>query len=156
MLASDCCAHSTPRRCSEYLASSADAVATGGGSDEDDDEVRETLRPHQQSASGSDLAAARGRGAVLPVPLFRSHAAWLEDSFDVDPDDHLLGSFTCALVANVHVVGKLFVVGGGRRGRGSRVYFFSNICRVVTTRTINLDDVVGVTKAKNASASSRP
>ena len=149
MLASDCCAHSTPRRCSEYLASSADAVATGGGSDEDDDEVRETLRPHQQPASGSDLAAARGRGAVLPVPLFRSHAAWLEDSFDVDPDDHLLGSFTCALVANVHVVGKLFVVGGGRRGRGSRVYFFSNICRVVTTRTINLDDVVGVTKAKN-------
>ena len=149
MFASDRRARSAPRRCGEYLASSADAVATGGGSDEDDDKVRETLLPYQQPASGSDPAVARGRGAVPPVPLFRSPAAWLEDSFDVDPDDHLLGSFTCALVANVHVVGKLFVVGGGRKGRGSRAYFFSNICRVVTTRTIDLDDVVRVTKVKN-------
>ena len=130
MLASDRRARSAPRRCGEYLASSADAVATGGGSDEDDDKVRETLLPYQQPASGSDPAVARGRGAVPPVPLFRSPAAWLEDSFDVDPDDHLLGSFTCALVANVHVVGKLFVLGGGKkRSRHSRVLLQQHLSR---------------------------
>jgi hypothetical protein len=83
----------------------------------------------------------------VPRPLLSS-AAWLEESFDVDASDHLLGSFSCALRSHILVQGKLFVVRGAR---GGRVYFYSPLpgFGASTTRAFDLDSDASVTKLKN-------
>ena len=83
------------------------------------------------------------------VSLFSSSASWLEDSFEVDASDVLLGSFTCALKRGILLQGKLFVVAGERGG--PRLLFHSSLFRHVTTLEVPLADVRAVEK-KNSVA----
>lgn len=88
--------------------------------DENDPPMIAGCLPVQQPSLSTSMAS------TLPTPLSRSPAAWLEDIFDTDPTDELLGSFTCAYAAHILIQGKIFIVCGHR---GARVFFFSNIVR---------------------------
>ena len=84
------------------------------------------------------------------VSLFSSSASWLEDSFEVDASDVLLGSFTCALKRGILLQGRLFVVAGERGG--PRLLFHSSLFRRVTTLEVPLADVRAVEKKNSAGA----
>lgn len=105
----------------DFLAAVAAAVVHRGNSSSDENESpnpitnRGTCVPLQQQQPPSSSL------------LYRSPAAWLDDVFNTDPTDQLLGSFTCAYAAHILIQGKLFVVRGSRQG--ARVFFFSNIMR---------------------------
>ena len=87
----------------------------------------ENVSPAAVVAAGGCLPLQQPSTSTTPLPLSRSPAAWLEDSFETDPTDQLLGSFTCAYCAHILIQGKIFIVRGERRG--ARVLFFSNIMR---------------------------
>ena len=84
------------------------------------------------------------------VSVFSSSASWLEDSFEVDATDVLLGSFTCALKRGILLQGRLFVVAGERGG--PRLLFHSSLFRRVTTLEVRLADVRAVEKKNSAGA----
>ena len=84
------------------------------------------------------------------VSLFSSSASWLEDAFEVDATDVLLGSFTCALKRGILLQGRLFVVAGERGG--PRLLFHSSLFRRVTTLEVPLADVRAVEKKNSAGA----
>lgn len=97
-----------------------DVCVEDESNDENDPPIIGGCLPLQQPSSSTSTAP------TLPTPLSRSPAAWLEDTFDTDPTDQLLGSFTCAYAAHILIQGKIFIVRGHR---GARVMFFSNIVR---------------------------
>ena len=81
--------------------------------------------------------------------LFSSSSDWLDEFFDVDASDVLLGSFTCALKRGILIQGKLFVVAGER---GKRVLFHSSLFRRVTTLEVSLQTCTAVEKKNSAGA----
>ena len=109
-----------------FLAASAvDPVASDEEERSNNDD--ENVSPAAVVAAGGCLPLQQPSTSTTPLPLSRSPAAWLEDSFETDPTDQLLGSFTCAYCAHILIQGKIFIVRGERRG--ARVLFFSNIMR---------------------------
>ena len=110
----------------------------------------DTPRPSdERPASSADAVLGSGETGD-GVSLFSSSASWLEDSFEVDATDVLLGSFTCALKRGILRQGRLFVVAGERGG--PRLLFHSSLFRRVTTLEVPLADVRAVEKKNSAGA----
>ena len=76
------------------------------------------------------------------MSLFSS-ASWLEDAFEVDATDVLLGSFTRALKRGILLQGRLR---GRGRARWPELLFHSSLFRRVTTLEVLLADVRAVEK----------
>ena len=110
----------------------------------------ETPRPSDERPAPSADGVLGSREPGDGVSVFSSSASWLEDSFEVDATDVLLGSFTCALKRGILLQGRLFVVAGERGG--PRLLFHSSLFRRVTTLEVRLADVRAVEKKNSAGA----
>ena len=116
--------------------------------------VDDSPRPGDEREGPGDGVSLflRDQSSLLDSPpkLFASSASWLEDSFEVDATDGLLGSFTCALKRGILLQGRLFVVVGERGG--PRLLFHSSLFRRVTTLEVRLADVRAVEKKNSPGA----
>ena len=110
----------------------------------------DTPRPSDERPAPSADAVLGSGEPGDGVSLFSSSASWLEDAFEVDATDVLLGSFTCALKRGILLQGRLFVVAGERGG--PRLLFHSSLFRRVTTLEVPLADVRAVEKKNSAGA----
>ena len=110
----------------------------------------DTPRPSDERPAPSADAVFGSGEPGDGVSLFSSSASWLEDAFEVDATDVLLGSFTCALKRGILLQGRLFVVAGERGG--PRLLFHSSLFRRVTTLEVPLADVRAVEKKNSAGA----